>query len=536
MRKMTRKQLLFATCLALLAMLFATVVGARPLGMDTSPNEVKAAEPLIIKFAYTDPGGENNSMDPLNQPSGENHVMVNMSYNRLADLTSNFEVVPELAERWESNEDATEWTFYLRKGVKFHDGHELTSEDVVYTFKRVLDPKRAGDDTVAGSEGASQLAFLNYDGIIAADRYVVKFKLDAPAAELPLMISIKNTWIVPAGAKGADLRTSGNGTGPFIPVDFKPVDSPHRFVKFKDYWEEGLPLADEIHLYPLVEAATRAQAIKSGEMDFVQIIDFANIAELENDPNVTLLKSGPSTSMLGIMWVDTPPFDDNRIRQVFKMIYSKREVVDVCWLGYGVIGDDNPINPQMPYAWRPEEEVPIGPDYETARKLLAEAGYGPDNPLKVEFYVSEQFPGFTCFAQLLQQGAKEVGIDFQIITSPVQEYWDNVWLKVPFMMSAHVQRPPFSGLSISHACNSLYPETHWCKPEYDELLLKASRTLDPDERLALYRKAMRWITEEGGDIFEGKFFTVAAARSNCTGYVPDVQISRFDVRRVTCKR
>jgi ABC-type transport system substrate-binding protein len=104
------------------------------------------------------------------------------------------------------------------------------------------------------------------------------------------------------------------------------------------------------------------------------------------------------------------------------------------------------------------------------------------------------------------------------------------------MMSAHNQRPPFSGLSISHSCQSKYPETHWCKPEYDELLLKASRTPDPEERLAVYRQAMKWITEEGGDVFEGKFFTVAASRANCSGYTPHVQISRFDLRKVTCTR
>jgi peptide/nickel transport system substrate-binding protein len=530
---MSRKRMLLFTIVALLGLV--TLMAPQPMGIAPVA-EVKAAEPIVVKFAIIDPGGEANSMDPINQPSGQNSIMVNMSYNRLVDMTSDFQIIPELAEKWEYNEDATEWTFYLRKGVKFHDGHELTSKDVVYTFQRILDPKRAGDDTVAGSEGAGELAFLSYDGIIAVDDYTVKFKLDGPAVELPLMISIKAPWIVPYGAKFADLNTSGNGTGPFIPVDFKPVDSPHRFVKFEDYWEEGLPLADEIQLYLVLEAATRASAIKSGEMDFVQIIDFANIPELEADANIKLLTSGPSISMLGVMWVDTAPYDDNRVRTALKKVYDKQLVVDTCWLGYGVIGDDNPIEPVSPFAWRPVSDVPVEADIEGAKALLADAGYGPDNPLKIEFYASEQFPGFLCFAQILEQGAKEAGINFSIVTSPVPDYWDNVWLKVPFMLSAHNQRPPFSGLSISHSCQSKYPETHWCKPEYDELLLKASRTVDPEERLGVYRQAMKWITEEGGDIFEGKFFTVAASRANCSGYTPHVQISRFDARRVTCTR
>ena len=103
-------------------------------------------------------------------------------------------------------------------------------------------------------------------------------------------------------------------------------------------------------------------------------------------------------------------------------------------------------------------------------------------------------------------------------------------------MSAHVQRPPFSGLSISHGSTSKYPETHWFKPDYDALLVKASRTVDPAQRVATYQEAMKWLSTEGGDIFEGKFFTVAAARSNCSGYEAPVQISRFDVRKVTCTR
>jgi peptide/nickel transport system substrate-binding protein len=500
------------------------------------PAEEPADEPVVVKFAIVDPGGEANSMDPLNQPSGENSLMVNMAYNRLVDMDSDFQIIPELAESYEYNEDATEWTFHLRKGVKFHDGKEMVADDVVYTFQRILDPAKAGDDTAPGSEGAPMLAFMDYDGIIAEDDYTVKFILPEPVVELPLLISIKAPWIVQKGATHDELHTSGMGTGPFIPVDFEPQGSPHEFVKFEGYWEEGLPLADQVDLYMIIEATTRAAAIQAGEVDFVQIVDFANVPELEADPDVNLVASKASISMLGVMWVDTPPYDDPNVRKALKMVYDKQAVVDICWLGYGVIGDDNPIEPTSPNAWRPLDEVPTDADIEGAMALLAESGYGPDNPLEVEFYASEQFPGFLCFAQMLKAGAEEAGIKFDLVTAPVEEYWDNVWLKVPFMLSAHNQRPPSSGLTISHHSESKYPETHWYYPEYDELLLQAGQEADPDKRLALYQEAMQWITEEGGDVFEGKFFTVAAERSNCTGYMPHSQIARFDARRLYCER
>ncbi len=501
------------------------------------PAEEPAEEPLVIKFAILDPGGEANSMDPLNQPSGENSIMANMAFNKMVTMDSDFGVHPSLAESYESNEDGSEWTFHLRKGVKFHDGKELVADDVVYTFQRILDPARAGDDTAPGSENAPMLAFMDYDGIIAEDDYTVKFILPAPAVEMPLQIAtIKAPWIVQKGAKHDELHTSGMGTGPFIPVDFEPAGSPHVFVKNEDYWEEGLPLADKVELYMIIEATTRAAAIQAGEIDFVLIVDFANVPELEADPNINLVASKASVSMLGVMWVDTPPYDDPNVRKALKMVYDKQAVVDICWLGYGVIGDDNPIEPTSPYAWRPLEEVPTDADIEGAKALLAESGYGPDNPLEVEFYASEQFPGFLCFAQMLKAGAEEAGIKFDLVTAPVEEYWDNVWLKVPFMLSAHNQRPPSTGLTMSHHSDSKYPETHWYYPEYDEILLQASQEVDDDKRLALYQEAEQWISEEGGDIFEGKFFTVAAERSNCTGYTPHVQISVFDSRQLYCER
>ena len=319
-------------------------------------------------------------MDPLNQPSGENSLMANMSYNRLVDMDSDFQIIPELAKSWEYNEDGTEWTFYLRKGVKFHDGKELVADDVVYTFQQILDPAKAGDDTAPGSEGAPMLAFMDYDNIIAVDDYTVKFILAEPAVEFPLLISIKAPWIVQKGATHEELHTSGMGTGPFIPVDFEPQGSPHEFVKFDDYWEEGLPLADQVDLYMIVEATTRAAAIQSGEVDFVQIVDFANVPELEADPDVNLVASKASISMLGVMWVDTPPYDDPNVRKALKMVYDKQAVVDICWLGYGVIGDDNPIEPTSPNAWRPLEEVPTDADIEGAMALLAEFGLWAGQP------------------------------------------------------------------------------------------------------------------------------------------------------------
>jgi peptide/nickel transport system substrate-binding protein len=485
-----------------------------------------AAGPVTVKIAIGDPCGESNSLDPVNQPGNECSVMVNQVYNRLLDKDSQFQVHPELAESFTHNAAATVWTFHLRKGVKFHDGHELTSKDVVWTFKRLLDP-------ASKSEGAAQLAFLDPKGISGSDPYTVVFKLPKPVAELPGLITIKNTWIVPDGKTEAELKLHGDGTGPFTAVNFQPKQTPHVFVKNPNYWEHGLPKADRLEFYTIAENNTTVAAIQSGQVDLAEQVDFASIPVLQKDSNIKLLKSGPSTTLLLVMWTDTPPFKDIRVRQAFKKVIDRKKIVDTIWLGYGVIGDDNPIQPISPYAWR--KQVPPR-DVEGAKKLLAEAGYGPSKPLKVDLYTTDNLPGQQQLAQLFKAMAADAGVQVNVIMSPASEYWDNVWLKQPFVVSAHVARPPAEAIGLSFRSNSKYPETHWFHKDFDALLAKAVTTVDDAKRLALYRQLEQTISQQGGDVFEGAYFTVAAIRANCSGYAPHVQIARFDTRNTTCTK
>ncbi len=208
-----------------------SVVEEPPTPPEATEAPVTTEEPVeapveaqCLKIGLSISSGETNSLDPFAIPTTEQAVMINQVYNRLLDLDNNFVVSPELAESWESNEDATEWTFHLRSGVKFSDGKELTAKDVVYSYQRLVNP----DDP---SEALSSLSFLKPEGITAVDDYTVKFTTEKPVSELPVLITVKNAWIVQDGATKEQLRLNGIGTGPFIPVDFQPVQQPHKFVK-----------------------------------------------------------------------------------------------------------------------------------------------------------------------------------------------------------------------------------------------------------------------------------------------------------------
>ncbi len=511
-----------------LALAGITAALAGPVGTATSAVKAPAAAGATgkcVKFAGVESSGNKNSMDPAQQPSSQNSLNVNASYDRLTTEDDNWKVLPQLATSWKSNKAGTVWTFQLRKGVKFWNGKPFTSADVVYTYRRVIDPK-------TGSEGAAQMSFLKKSGITAAGPYAVKFTTAKPVAELPLLITNKNTFIVQNGASTATLRTKGAGTGPFIPVGFKPAKQVQEFKRNPNYWQKGMPKAACLQFFVIQEANSMLAALQTGQVDFSQQVAYEVVPALKNDKRVKLIATGASTSMTMPMWVDTAPFDKVEVRQAMKKVIDREEMVATALLGYGVVGDDNPIPPSSPDAWR---KVVPGPDVPGAMKLLESAGYNASNPLKVDIYTADMIPGITNMVQLYKQQAAKAGIQVNVITGPASEYWDNVWLKQPFQVSAWSARPAGLALSIAYLANAPYPESHWKVPAFDALIDKANTTVDPAARSAVYRQAGKMLTEQGGEIIPMFQKVVTATRSNCTGYTPSIQFVQFDLTKLSCK-
>lgn len=513
MKKSLRTQLLVALGLATAAIGFAGTA------------EAASTADKCVKYAGVESSGNKNSMDPAQQPSSQNSLNVNAAYDRLTTNDDNFKVLPSLATSWKANAKGTVWTFQLRKGVKFWDGHPFTSADVVYTFRRVIDPKTA-------SEGATQMSFLTKNGIQPDGPYAVKFTTAKPVAELPQLITNKNTFIVENGATAATLKTKGAGTGPFIPVNFKPIQQVHEFKRNPNYWRPGLPKAPCLELYLVQEANSMLAALQTGQVDFSQQVDYSVVPALKTDKRVKLLVTGAATSMTMPMWVDTAPFDNNDVRLALKKVVDRKEMVKTVLLGYGVVGDDNPVPPSSPDAWR--HAVP-GPDVPGAIALLAKAGYSASNPLKVDIYTADMIPGIVNMVQLYKQQAAKANIDVNVIVGPASEYWDNVWLKQPFEVSAWSARPAGLAMAIAYLKSAPYPESHWKVPAYDTLLQKANTTVDPAARRALYQQAGKMLTEQGGEIIPMFQRVVAAERSNCSGYKPSIQFVQFDLTQLQCK-
>jgi len=481
-----------------------------------------AASDECTKIVGYEWSGEKQSMDPADMHSGDDAYHIFSVYDRLLGVDSNFQLKPELAESWESSEDGKLWTFHLRKGVKFHDGSDFDSGDVVYTFRRILDPELA-------SGGAPLLSFVKPEGIVAVDAHTVEFRLDEPVVELPLLITNKFTNIAPEGATHDDLRLHGIGTGPFKQEQFEP-NGPVRVLTRNDDWWGGAVKPACLRITVIQEPVASVAAIKSGEVDVLLNVDPATIPSVKDDPNVQLVATAASNSMTFSMWVDTPPFDDVRVREALKLVVDRQAMVDTVLLGFGEVGNDNPVPLGSPVAYT---QSPPARDLEKAKQLLAEAGH--KDGLEIDLYTGEGVPGLVKMAQVYAQMAADAGIKVNVVVTPAESYWDDVWLKYSFVNSAWSMRAPATGLSIAYTKDAKWNETHWYRDDYDGLLKQAAVTADSDERAKIYQQTQKLLAEEGGVIIPMFIHQVAAMRTGCSGFVPHVNNQYLDFENIECQ-
>jgi peptide/nickel transport system substrate-binding protein len=349
----------------------------------------------------------------------------------------------------------------------------------------------------------------------------VTFTTKSPVVELPVLISNKFTNIVAEGATAETLRLKGDGTGPFMQEQFEP-NAPVRILrKNPNYWAEGLPRAECLKITVAQEAVAGVAAILSGEVDLMLNVDPSVITALQGNPAVSLLETGASNSMTISMWVDTPPFDDVRVREALKLVVDRQAMVDTVLLGFGQVGADNP--------------VPLGPkqDYDRAKALLAEAGHA--DGLSFDLYTAEGVPGMVRMAQVFAEQAKPAGIEVNVIVTPAESYWDDVWLKQPMATSAWSMRPPGEGLAVAYVQTAKWKETHWERPDYDKLLQTANTTVDTQARLDLYKQAGSMLATEGGVILPMFVHQILALRTGCTGYTPLAQNFNLNLENLACE-
>ncbi len=252
--------------------------------------------------------------------------------NALVTYEEDLSAGPDLAESWEASADAKTWTFKLRKGVTFHNGKSLTADDVIYSLNRHRGEK---PDSIMQA-WMEPITDIKKDG----DQVVV-ITLDAPNADLPMVLGDMHAVIVPDGFTDFDNIV---GTGPFKLKSFKPgVGS--LGARNEGYHFESRPHVDEVEMFGIGDTPARVNALMAGDVHFISRVDPKSINIINGAPGVTMANAPSSRHLTFPMMADRAPTDNAEVRKGLRLLLDREAVLKNIQKGYGAIGNDTPRSP-----------------------------------------------------------------------------------------------------------------------------------------------------------------------------------------------
>lgn len=431
------------------------------------------------------------NLDPgvgLDEASQRIHQLVFDSLTRIDD---NLRVVPDLASSVETL-DGRQYIVTLPAGVRFHDGRLLTSADVVYTYRRFLDPQ-----FLSGRKGA----YTNVVSVEAIDTHRVRFVLDSPSAAFPANLS--SMGIVPDGA-GAEMTRSPVGTGPYRLVRFVPDD--HVLLdRFEDYYR-GAPANSGLFVKVVPDETMRGLELRNGSVDIVVNDLSPDLVHSLSTSRRLQVVTGPGTdyAYLGTNLRD-PVLADVRVRRAIAHAIDRRAIID--YLRRGLGRESATIVPSM--SWAHADDVDgIACDPAAARQLLDEAGYpdpdgdGPAPRLRLSLKTSST-EAYRLQAAVLQQQLAAVGIaldlqsyEFATLFSDVQR--GNVQLYTMIFVGGSVADPDILRrvFHSSQVPPAGFNRAHYRDAEVDRLLDAATAAQTDDERQRYYAAVQRVIARD----------------------------------------
>ena len=438
----------------------------------------------ILQVSFSDASTKEN-LDPALSTLNNDSFYTGQIYEGLTVYDTEWNVHPVLAESWEPNEDASEWTFHLREGVTFHDGTPLTAADAAYSIGRILDEE-------LGSPLFSRLdQSLAQDGIEATDDRTLVLRLKQADSLMPLALAARHAMIVKEGTDEFTVETAV-GTGPFKVKSFQPGRS-WEVERNPEYWEAGLPYLDGVRGLIVGEQSTKVQAVTAGQSHLGDPIDYSAASTVQGAGGAELLEFKGATYLVVSMDQTQEPFTDERVVRAIKMAVDRERVLQAVYQGYGDVTADVPAPPVDPHY---PPDLDAAQDVEGAKQLLAEAGY--PNGIDLELHTSASYGGMVDFAVAFQQVVEPAGIRVKLNQGSPDTYWDQVWLVKPMYVSYWTRRHPNDTLAVTYVSNAPWNECKLKNQELDDLLDQGLSTTDEDERLRIYQQALAIVAEKHG--------------------------------------
>jgi peptide/nickel transport system substrate-binding protein len=356
------------------------------LGDDSSGN-------LIAAIA-----GEPDQLDPQKTSAYFSFEVLENVFDTLVEPDDNLEMRPALAESWDVSPDQLVWTFHLRKGVTFHDGSPFTADDVVYSYRRIIDLQLANVDK-----------FSAVSGVAAADPGTVRITVKQPTPNLLTNLGgFKGMAIVQRkNVESGQIATHPVGTGPFAFQGQKSGDS----ITLKAnpaYWA-GAPRVSGVTFRFISEPSTALSALQAGEIDWTDSIPAQRVAQLKDDDSLTLAVTPSNDYWYFALNEARPPWNDVRVRQAIAYAIDRSAVVQATSYGTAV-GNQLAIPKGNPW-YTPYDTYRH--DIDKAKSLLRDAGAPPKS---LDMLVTSEYPETVTAAQIIADNLAPLGITVNIRT------------------------------------------------------------------------------------------------------------------------
>lgn len=491
-------KLMFATVLSASLIMAAcgTESSTPPTGSGSTSQPVSGG---TLRVGTT---ADNKTIDPALLTTNPDVWTVDQVYDKLVERGYDMKVKPRLAQSWQPNSELTSYTFTLRQGVKFHGGQDFAADDVVYSFKRYLNPD-------VGSPAASVLSTVTE--IEAVGTHTVRFDLASPSAFFPDLLTAYQLKVLDSRVDTTKLGTQANGTGPFTLQEYKPGE---RAVlkRNANFWGEG-PYLDEVVFFYMPSNQARYEALKTGAVDAIYPLAVTAVADLERSAGVTISRISSSSYLNFVLDNTQAPFDNPKVRQAVQAATNREEINKAAVLGLGTIAADISIAPNDPNF--PMGVTPVPYDPARAKQLLAEAGH--PNGIELTLHTADVFPGLVESAIALQASAAPAGIRIQIQRDPEEIYWDKIWLHEAFTTLAWFGRDADSSLSINALSEGAWNEAKHDDKRIDALIIKARGQTDLAARRETYKELQGLLAENAGRIITVFTPILMGLRSNIDG-------------------
>jgi len=464
-------------------------------------------------------GSSSDTLNPLSTVVYLDVARAQNLYQPLMQLNAQSQNEYVLAEEIAPKGSTSEFIIRLRPDITFHDGKPFGADDVIYTLQQVLNPKKP-------LAGAAPIAPVDVKGLKKLDSLTVSVPMKIPYGSFLDQLSSfwYSLYMVPDGWVATD---KPNGTGPFKYKSFTPgVQSV--FVRNENYWKPGLPHLDTLTIVDFADTTSLQNALVSNVVDCAGSLTGAQMKELASNSAIKPLPSKTGGFTPFTMRCDQPPFNDVRVRQAFRLIVDRPQIIATTLAGYGSLAADvfSPYDPAYDKtAFHREQDIP------QAKQLLKSAGYG--NGLTVKCVSSSGINAAAVdTATVFKQQALAAGVTVNVDAVPSGTFFTTgYWLTSKFSQIYWGYSSYLAQVAETCLPTSPFPETHFNNSKYISLYKQANAALSASMRTEIEHEMQMIDFNEGGYIIPCFSDVFDAYSTKLTGYTTATTgepLSNFD--------